>query len=81
MSETVDQGSQLLMLNLLSDPYPLVVRLQCDPKHRFDLECIRPWLKLNSTCPLDRKELLKKKLQPKVPAHDDDDGEWNDFYA
>ncbi len=26
----------------------------------FDLECITPWLKLNSTCPLDRTDILSK---------------------
>jgi hypothetical protein len=64
----------------LEDKYPLVVQLPCHPGHRFDLDCIRPWLKLNSTCPLDRKELLKKK-QPPPPVEDDDDGEYDDMYA
>ncbi|KAF2203592.1 hypothetical protein GQ43DRAFT_478941 [Delitschia confertaspora ATCC 74209] len=63
----------------LEDEYPLVVQLPCHPEHRFDLDCIRPWLKLNSTCPLDRKELLKKKQPP--PVEDDDDGEYDDMYA
>ncbi|PZD43218.1 hypothetical protein A1F97_03023 [Pyrenophora tritici-repentis] len=39
-----------------------------------------PWLKLNSTCPLDRKELLKKKQPPPPPA-DDDEEEYDDMYA
>jgi hypothetical protein len=56
------------------------VQLSCHTTHRFDLDCIRPWLKLNSTCPLDRKELLKKK-QPPPPPEDDDDGEYDDMYA
>ncbi|KAF2243724.1 hypothetical protein BU26DRAFT_534019 [Trematosphaeria pertusa] len=63
----------------LEDEYPLVVRLPCHKDHRFDLDCIRPWLKLNSTCPLDRKELLKKK-QPPAPA-DEDEEEYDDMYA
>lgn len=45
----------------------------------FDYECIRPWLKLNPTCPLDRKTLLKKKAPP--PPPDEDDGEYDDMYA
>jgi hypothetical protein len=56
------------------------VQLPCHKDHYFDLDCIRPWLKLNSTCPLDRKELLKKK-QPPPPPVDDDDGEYDDMYA
>lgn len=62
------------------DKYPLVVQLPCHKDHCFDLDCIGPWLKLNSTCPLDRKELLKKK-QPPPPPDDDDDGEYDDMYA
>ncbi|KAH8730792.1 hypothetical protein GQ44DRAFT_736457 [Phaeosphaeriaceae sp. PMI808] len=64
----------------LEDEYPLVVQLPCHKDHFFDLDCIRPWLKLNSTCPLDRKELLKKK-QPPPPLEDDDDGEYDEMYA
>ncbi|OAL53873.1 hypothetical protein IQ07DRAFT_322107 [Pyrenochaeta sp. DS3sAY3a] len=64
----------------LEDEYPLVVQLSCHKDHRFDLDCIGPWLKLNSTCPLDRKELLKKK-QPPPPPEDDEDGEYDDMYA
>jgi hypothetical protein len=58
----------------------LVVVLPCHPQHRFDLECIRPWLKLNSTCPLDRKDLLKKRAPPPKPADNDDDEEDPDDY-
>ncbi|EDU44917.1 zf-RING-2 multi-domain protein [Pyrenophora tritici-repentis] len=64
----------------LEDKYPLVVQLPCHTDHRFDLDCIGPWLKLNSTCPLDRKELLKKKQPPPPPA-DDDEEEYDDMYA
>ncbi|PVI05077.1 hypothetical protein DM02DRAFT_126465 [Periconia macrospinosa] len=64
----------------LEDQYPLVVQLPCHKDHRFDLDCIRPWLKLNSTCPLDRKELLKKK-QPPPPPPDDDEEDYDDMYA
>ncbi|KAH7396738.1 hypothetical protein DE146DRAFT_756442 [Phaeosphaeria sp. MPI-PUGE-AT-0046c] len=65
----------------LEDKYPLVVQLPCHKDHYFDLDCIRPWLKLNSTCPLDRKELLKKKQPPPPPVEDDEDGEYDDMYA
>jgi hypothetical protein len=62
------------------DKYPLVVQLPCHEDHRFDLDCIGPWLKLNSTCPLDRKELLKKKQPPPPPA-DDEEEDYDDMYA
>jgi hypothetical protein len=53
----------------LNDEYPLVVRLKCHPSHTFDLECISPWLKLQGTCPLDRKELDKRERA--VPKDDE----------
>lgn len=31
------------------DPYPLVVRLPCDKRHVFDLECLQGWLRLHAT--------------------------------
>jgi hypothetical protein len=45
------------------------------------LDCIGPWLKLNSTCPLDRKELLKKKQPPPPPPADDEEEDYDDMYA
>jgi hypothetical protein len=39
----------------LDDQYCLVVVLPCHPTHKFDLECVGPWLRINGTCPLDRK--------------------------
>ena len=45
----------------LDDEYPLVVRLPCHPEHLFDLECIRPWLKVNTTCPIDRTKVVESK--------------------
>jgi hypothetical protein len=65
--------------NFLDDPYPLVVVLPCHPKHRFDLECVAPWLRVQGTCPLDRKDLLKKKEVPKVV--DDDEEDFDEMYA
>ncbi|MCJ1351038.1 MAG: hypothetical protein MMC33_001020 [Icmadophila ericetorum] len=66
----------------LEDRYPLVVRLPCHKDHIFDLECISPWLKLHPTCPLDRKDLVKKKEPPpKPPVEEEEDGEWDDMYA
>ena len=75
----------------LDDEYPLVVRLPCNPKHMFDLECIAPWLKLHATCPMDRKDLSKKKEPVKTAKKDvkgkkeeeeeEEDREWDDMYA
>jgi hypothetical protein len=45
----------------LDDEYPLVVELPCHESHRFDLECVGPWLRAKGTCPLCRKELGKRK--------------------
>ena len=73
----------ILMGGSVVDEYPLVVRLPCNRKHMFDLECIAPWLKLNATCPLDRKELGKAKKTPEPPKKEveEEDGEWDDMYA
>ena len=62
----------------LSDSHPLVVRLPCHPSHVFDLECISPWLKLHSTCPLCRTELVKKKTPPPV---DDEEEDFDENYG
>ncbi len=48
----------------------------------FDLECIAPWLRLHATCPLDRKNLVKKKEPPLPPSkEEEEDGEYDDYYA
>lgn len=65
----------------LDDPYPLVVRLPCHEMHVFDLECIGIWLRLHSTCPLDRTDLLKKKEPPVPPPVEDEEEEWDDNYG
>jgi hypothetical protein len=63
----------------LDDPYPLVVELPCHKSHRFDLDCVGPWLRLQGTCPLDRKDLLKKEV-PK-PAEGEEEEEFDEMYA
>ena len=67
----------------LEDPYPLVVRLPCHTTHVFDLECVGPWLRVQGTCPLDRKEVGKRKDEGKVEGQgeEEEDGEWDDYYA
>lgn len=63
----------------LDDEFPLVVRLPCHSTHRFDLDCVGPWLRMQGTCPLDRKELMKKREVPK-PVEDDEE-ELDEMYA
>lgn len=67
----------------LDDKYPLVVRLPCDDRHWFCLECVGPWLRFKGTCPLDRKVLGRRdKLDKTATAakgaevgNDEDDNE------
>ena len=77
-------------LKIITDPYPLVIRLPCHASHIYDLECIAPWLKLQPTCPLDRVDLLQKKNKRDTPEQvakgteddgDEEEGEWDDMYA
>ena len=78
----------------LDDPYPLVVRLPCHTSHIFDLECVRPWLRLRGTCPLDRVDFGKKerekqrerwekmmKRRDKDAQEDDEEEEWDGMYG
>jgi Ring finger domain len=72
------------------DPHPLIVRLPCHPSHIFDLECVRPWLRLRGTCPLDRvnlaereRERNKKRLEDikKNAKPEDEEEEWDGLYG
>jgi len=72
------------------DPHPLLVRLPCHPTHIFDLECVRPWLRLRGTCPLDRVDLAKRERDRKKKhledikknaAPEDDEEEWDGLYG
>lgn len=75
------------------EQYPLVVKLPCSTKHNhiFDLECIGPWLKMNSTCPLcrfdllqvnlKRKQRLEQELQDIRKQQDEDEDEDWDVYG
>jgi len=81
----------------LDDPYPLVVRLPCHPTHLFDLECVRPWLRLRGTCPMDRTDFGKKQREKEAErrkqtekrraamasseGNEDEDEEWDGMYA
>lgn len=63
-----------------SDPYPLIVRLPCNDKHFFDLDCIGPWLKLNKTCPLCRTDVTKKKEREILVDSEEEEEGW-DMYG
>ena len=56
----------------LDDQYCLVVELPCPGHHRFDLECIGPWLQSKGSCPLCRHDLTKKKVV-EVPKDDEEE--------
>lgn len=75
-----DDACPICTSKFLDDKYPLVVNLPCNIKHRFDLECVGPWLKLHATCPLCRTDFLKKK-EPPVPQEDDEEEDYDDFYS
>ncbi|ODQ44888.1 hypothetical protein PICMEDRAFT_73696 [Pichia membranifaciens NRRL Y-2026] len=63
-----------------SDKHPLVVELPCNSQHRFDLECIGPWLKLNRTCPLCRTDVTVKKNKVELVDSEEEDEGW-DMYG
>ncbi|EZF35719.1 hypothetical protein H109_05210 [Trichophyton interdigitale MR816] len=77
----------------LEDSHPLVVRLPCHTSHMFDLECVRPWLRLRGTCPLDRTDFGKKERQKEQDRieklmkknngldNNDEEEEWDGMYA
>ncbi|KAB8073856.1 hypothetical protein BDV29DRAFT_131743 [Aspergillus leporis] len=69
----------------LEDQYSLVVRLPCHPTHLFDMECVRPWLRLRGTCPLDRTDFAKQEREKaearrKKPVEDEEE-EWDGMYG
>lgn len=82
-----DDACPICAERYLDDPYCLVVELPCHASHRFDLECVGPWLRAKGTCPLCRKELGKRKTEPVVEGgkengdDNDDDDDMNGLYA
>ena len=72
-----DESCPICVERYLDDQYALVVELPCHASHRFDLECVGPWLLAKGSCPLCRTDLTKKKAQVVVPDDDEeaeDDG-------
>lgn len=78
-----DENCPICATPFLDDEYPLVVRLPCSALHKFDLECVGPWLTLHADCPLCRKNLLKKNEPPKPDpeAEEEEEEEFDDFYG
>ncbi|KAK3941645.1 hypothetical protein QBC46DRAFT_382188 [Diplogelasinospora grovesii] len=74
-----DETCPICAEKFLDDPYPLVVQLPCHQSHRFDLECVGPWLRSKGTCPLCRKDLAKKKEE--VVEHDEENEDPDGLYA
>ncbi|KKA30053.1 hypothetical protein TD95_001529 [Thielaviopsis punctulata] len=65
----------------LEDQYCLVVELPCHKSHRFDLECVAPWLQSKGTCPMCRTDFTKKKEPVKVEDSEDEDDDPAGMFA
>ncbi|KAK3316152.1 hypothetical protein B0H66DRAFT_282847 [Apodospora peruviana] len=76
-----DETCPICAERYLDDQYCLVVELPCHHSHRFDLECVGPWLRSKGTCPLCRKELNKKKVEKRQEDEDDEEDDMDGLYA
>ncbi|KAF4974060.1 hypothetical protein FZEAL_9000 [Fusarium zealandicum] len=70
-----DDDCAICKVPYLEDQYCLVVELPCTGAHRFDLECVGPWLRSKGTCPMCREEMEKRKEVPVVEDSEDEDGD------
>ncbi|KLO91761.1 uncharacterized protein FFB20_09725 [Fusarium fujikuroi] len=68
-----DDDCAICKVPYLEDEYCLVVELPCKGGHRFDLECVGPWLRSKGTCPMCRQDLGKKKEIPVVQDEDEEE--------
>ncbi|GJN72037.1 hypothetical protein PLIIFM63780_005628 [Purpureocillium lilacinum] len=68
-----DDDCAICKVPYLEDEWCLVVELPCKGRHRFDLECVGPWLRSKGTCPMCREEMGKKKPVPVVEDDEEDD--------
>lgn len=70
-----DESCPICSTRYVEDQYPLVVMLRC--RHIFDLECITPWLKLHTSCPMCRADVLTRKVE----VSPDSEEEFDDTYG
>ncbi|KAK9424148.1 putative RING-type domain-containing protein [Seiridium unicorne] len=75
-----DDSCPICAERYMDDKYPLVVELPCHGAHKFDLECVGPWLQSKGTCPLCRKDLTAKK-EISVPVDDDEEDDMDGLYG
>lgn len=76
-----DDTCPICTIDYKSDEHPLVVELPCNSKHRFDLECISPWLKVHKTCPLCRVDVTIKKKKEDIPVDSEEEEEAWEMYG
>ncbi|KAF4443627.1 hypothetical protein FACUT_1155 [Fusarium acutatum] len=76
-----DDDCAICKVPYLEDEYCLVVELPCKGGHRFDLECVGPWLRSKGTCPMCRQDLGKKKEVPAVQDDEEDEEDGDMMYA
>lgn len=78
-----DDACPICAENFLDDQYPLVVELRCKTKnHKFDLDCVAPWLQMKGDCPMCRADQTqydprnsKKKVQPQQQQEEEEEDE------
>lgn len=75
-----DEQCPICAERFLDDKYCLVVELPCHASHRFDLECVSPWLLGKGSCPMCRKDLTKKK-EPVVVEDSEEEDDPDGLYA
>lgn len=68
-----DETCPICAEKFLDDKYCLVVELPCHESHKYDLECVGPWLQSKGCCPLCRKDFTKKKEVVVEDDEEDDD--------
>ncbi|KAM4062966.1 ring finger domain-containing protein [Hirsutella rhossiliensis] len=76
-----DDDCAICKVPYLDDEWCLVVELPCKGRHRFDLECVGPWLRSKGTCPMCREDMGSRKRSPVPAAADDEEDDADMMYA
>ncbi|EGO53980.1 hypothetical protein NEUTE1DRAFT_68293 [Neurospora tetrasperma FGSC 2508] len=78
-----DEQCPICAERYLDDQYCLVVELPCHHSHRFDLECVGPWLRSKGTCPMCRKEMGKRRevVTKKEEEEEEEEDDMDGLYA